>query len=108
MLCRPMRRALLVGMGLGLLKLAFPAYSQQKGKVSKIGFLQVGNRAASAHLYEAFREAMRELGYVEGRIVYEHRFGENRTDRLHEAAAELVRLKMDVIVTSTDQGIAAA
>jgi len=39
--------------------------------------------------------------------VYEHRFGDNRTERLHEAAAEVVRLKMDVIVTSTDQGIAA-
>src|SRR5947207_11764947 len=51
---------------------------------------------------------MRERGYVEGRhVVYEHRRGENNRERLSAGAAELVRLKMDIIVTSTDEGVAA-
>jgi putative ABC transport system substrate-binding protein len=80
----------------------------QRAQTPKIGILQVGTPASGAHLFEAFKQGMRELGYVEGQnVVYEHRFGENQTQRLHEAAAELVSLKLDVIVTSTDQGIAA-
>ncbi|HSB43059.1 MAG TPA: ABC transporter substrate-binding protein [Methylomirabilota bacterium] len=74
----------------------------------RVGVLQVGGTASSAQLVEAFKLGMRERGYVEGRsVVFEHRFGENKRERLLEAAAELVRLKVDVIVTSTDQGIAA-
>jgi putative tryptophan/tyrosine transport system substrate-binding protein len=99
---------LTVTLTLGLLAVAVDADAQRGAQSPKIGVLQGGAQAASAHLFEAFKAGMRELGYVEGQsVVYEHRFGENRTERLHEAAAELVRLKMDVIVTSTDQGIAA-
>jgi putative ABC transport system substrate-binding protein len=99
---------LIVTLVLGVLAVPVDTHAQRGAQMPKIGVLQVGTRAAGAHLFEAFKEAMRELGYVEGQsIVYEHRFGENRTERLHEAAAELVRLKMDIIVTSTDQGIAA-
>jgi putative ABC transport system substrate-binding protein len=52
---------------------------------------------------------MRELGYVEDRhVVFAHRFGDFQSERMSAVAAELVRLKVDVIVTSTDLGIAAA
>ena len=99
---------LIVALTLGVLAVAVGADAQRGAQIPKIGVLQVGTQAGGAHLFEAFKEGMRELGYVEGQsVAYEHRFGENRTERLHEAAAELVRLKMDVIVTSTDQGIAA-
>jgi putative ABC transport system substrate-binding protein len=98
---------LIVMLTLGVLTVAVDA-DAQRAQIPKIGVLQVGTRAGGAHLFEAFKEGMRELGYVEGQsVAYEHRFGENRTERLHEVATELVRLKMDVIVTSTDQGIAA-
>src|SRR2546426_9790931 len=51
---------------------------------------------------------MRERGYVEGQhVVFERRFGENRREGISDAAAELVRLKVDVLVTATDEGIAA-
>ena len=99
---------LIVTLTLGMLLVTVDADAQRGARIPKIGVLQVGTLAGGAPLFEAFKEGMRELGYVEGQnVAYEHRFGENRTERLHEAAAELVRLKMDVIVTSTDQGIAA-
>jgi putative ABC transport system substrate-binding protein len=57
---------------------------------------------------QAFKQEMRERGYVEGQGVrFEQRFGESQRERLAEAARELVRLKVDIIVTSTDEGVAA-
>jgi ABC-type uncharacterized transport system substrate-binding protein len=85
-----------------------PTVAQPAAKLPKIGVLQPGTVAASQVLSEAFKQGMRELGYVEGQhVVFERRFAEGRPDRLADLAAELVRLKVDVIVTSTDQGIAA-
>ena len=82
------------------------ADAQPAGKPFRIGVLQPG---ISVPFFDAFKQGMRELGYVEGQhVIYEHRAGENRPDRIREAAAELVRMKVDVIVTSTDQGVAAA
>jgi putative tryptophan/tyrosine transport system substrate-binding protein len=82
--------------------------AQPSVKIPRIGVLQVGTSAASPHLPEAFKLGMRDRGYVEGRdVIFEHRYGEAKRERLSEAAAELVRLKVDVIVTATDQGIAA-
>ena len=99
---------LIVTLTFGTLAVPVDTDAQHGAKIPKIGVLQVGSQAGTAHLFEAFKEGMRERGYMEGqRVVYEHRFGEGRSERIHEAAAELVRLKMDVIVTSTDQGIAA-
>jgi putative ABC transport system substrate-binding protein len=87
---------------------AFPAAAQPPAKLTRIGILQPGTAAASPLLSEAFQQGMRELGYLEGQhVVFERRFAEGSADRLRDLAAELVRLKMDVIVTSTDQGIAA-
>ena len=76
------------------------AQAQQPTKVSRIGFLNVGPPSISPAREEAFRQGLRELGYVEGKnIVIEWRYAEGKPDRLRALAAELVRLKLDVIVT---------
>src|SRR5215813_11917711 len=89
---------LIVTLILGMLAVEVDADAQRGVRIPKIGVLQVGTRAGGAHLFEAFKDGMRELGYVEGEsVIYEHRSGDNRNERLREAAAELVALKMDVI-----------
>jgi putative ABC transport system substrate-binding protein len=76
------------------------AEAQQPAKVPRIGFLTTPSPTAAAYYLEAFREGLRELGYVEGKtIAIEYRFAEGRPERLPALAAELVRLKVDVIVT---------
>ena len=75
------------------------AEAQQAAKVARIGFLSL-NVAPNRHLGEAFREGLRDLGYVEGRnLVIEYRDAEGKVERLPALAAELVALKVDVIVT---------
>ena len=75
------------------------ANAQQAKKVHRIGFLAAARSTTPA--VEAFRQGLRELGYVEGKnIVIEWRYAEGKLDRLRELAAELVRLKVDVIVTA--------
>src|SRR5215470_4220605 len=77
------------------------AEAQQAGKVPRIGFLGGSSPSAISARIEAFRQGLRELGYVEGKnIVIEWRYAEGKFDRLPALAAELVRLKVDVIVTS--------
>ena len=101
------RRRAFLG-ALGLLAAPLVAEAQSAAKVARIGVFQPGTQDGAPQLFEAFRQGMRERGYVEGQhVVYERRFGENRRERIAEAAAELVRLKVAVIVTATDQGIAA-
>jgi len=76
------------------------AQAQQPAKVARIGFLSSLSPAAVSARMDAFRQGLRELGYVEGKnIVIESRWAEGKTERLPELAAELVRLKVDVIVT---------
>jgi putative ABC transport system substrate-binding protein len=78
-----------------------PLPGQQAAKVPRIGFLAVGSREGRAPLIEALLQGLREHGYVEGQnIVIEYRFSEGRDDRLPELAAELVDLKVDLIVAS--------
>jgi len=85
-----------------------PAYAQSSTKIPRIGVLYTGSPATAAQSSEAFRQGLREHGYVEGQnIVVERRFGDGKPERLTELAAELVRLKVDVIVTPTDEAIAA-
>ena len=84
-----------------LLALAAPlaAEAQQAAKVARIGYLSP-HLATSPHLREAFRQGLRDLGYVEGRnLVIEYRDAEGKVERLPALAAELVALKVDVIVT---------
>ena len=84
------------------------AEAQQAKKMPKIGCLLASTPAAAVHNVEAFRQGMRELGYVEGKtFVLELRYGEARPERISELARELVSLKLDVIVASTDVVIAA-
>ena len=76
------------------------AEAQQPGKVSKIGVLIAGSSSTSQSNTDAFRQGLKDLGYVEGKnIVIEWRFAEGKLDRLPELAAELLRLRVDVIVT---------
>jgi len=76
------------------------AQAQQPKKVPRIGFLSSLSRQAVANRIEAFRQGLGELGYAEGKnILIEWRYAEGKTERLPELAADLVRLKVDVIVT---------
>src|SRR5438445_7243267 len=85
-----------------LLALCGSAAAQQTGKTLRIGFLDGSTASGSALFLEAFRQEMRKLGWIEGKnITIESRFGENKgTARVPELAAELVRLKVDLIVVS--------
>ena len=77
------------------------AEAQQPTKVPRIGYLSPTSPSASPTRIEAFRQGLRELGYVEGKnIVIEYRYAEGKFDRLPALAAELVRLKVDLIVTT--------
>jgi putative tryptophan/tyrosine transport system substrate-binding protein len=77
------------------------AYAQQAGKVPRIGFLDNSTAAGSAGLLEVFWQEMRKLGWIEGKnITIEYRFAEQKSEHLPELAAELVRLKVDLIVVS--------
>ena len=85
------------------------AGAQQAGKVFRIGFLGSPSAASLPERNEAFRAGLRALGYQEGRdIVIEYRWADGRLDQLPGLAAELVRLKVDVIVTHGIPGILAA
>jgi len=84
------------------------ADAQQATKLAKIGLLSITTPAVVAPNIEAFRQALRELGHVEGTtFVLEVRYGEGRVERLSELAHELVGLKLGVIVATSDVVIAA-
>ena len=77
------------------------AEAQQPTKMSRIGFLTAGSSSTIPTRIDAFRQGLRELGYVEDKnIVIEWRFGEGKLDRLPALVAELVRLKVDVILSA--------
>jgi putative ABC transport system substrate-binding protein len=83
-----------------LLALSFPAEAQQPGKIYRIGFLDRSTASGSAVLMDSFRQELGKLGWVEGKnIAIEPRFADQKSERLADLAAELVRLKVDVIVT---------
>lgn len=93
----------------GLLAAPLAAEAQQAGKVYRIGFLGSTSASAYASQVEAFRAGLRDLGYVEGKnIVMEFRWAEGNYAQLPELAAELVRLKPDVLVTHGPPGALAA
>jgi ABC-type uncharacterized transport system substrate-binding protein len=102
------RRAFLGTLAGGLLAAPRAADAQQAGKVYRIGYLS-GGSSTLTHLIDAFRQGLRELGWVEGQnIVIDYRFAEGRLDRLPDLAAEIVRLKVDVIVAAPSPPAAAA
>jgi len=97
----PLTRVVVALLVLALLAAPLAAEAQPAVKVSRVGFLETGSLAGRAPLWDAFRQAMRELGYVEGRTInYEVRGADGKPERLAALAAELVRLKVDAIVTA--------
>ena len=82
-----------------LLAVGVIADAQQPKKLPRIGFLSAASSSAISARVEAFRQGLRELGYVEGKNIFiEWRFAEGKSDRLPSLAAEVVRLKVDLIV----------
>ncbi len=77
------------------------ADAQQTGKIFRIGFLDLSTASGTTGLLEAFWQEMGKLGRMEGKnITIEYRFAEQKTERLPELAADLVRLKVDLIVVA--------
>jgi putative tryptophan/tyrosine transport system substrate-binding protein len=84
-----------------LYALCFSASAQQAGKIFRIGFLDPSTASGSAVLVEAFRQELSKLGWIEGKnIAIEYRFSEQKPERTPELAADLVRLKVDLIVVT--------
>ena len=102
------RRTFLWGLTLGALASPLAVEAQPAAKVARIGYLS-GNLASGLHLRESFLQGLRELGYVDGHnVVIEYRDAEGKLERLPALAADLVALKVDVIVvTSTPAALAA-
>ncbi len=102
------RRTFMTMLTGGIVAAPLAAEAQQAAKIARIGYL-AGNLAAAPRLEEAFRQGLRDLGYVEGRnVVIEYRDAEGKLERLPALAAELVALKVDVIVApSTPAALAA-
>jgi putative tryptophan/tyrosine transport system substrate-binding protein len=93
-----------------LLALGVAAQAQQTGKVPRIGFLGNSTASGNAVLVETFRQELSKLGWIEGKnITFEYRFAENKgAERLKELAADLVRLKVDLIVAIAGVSVLAA
>ncbi len=90
---------LVVTLALGILLAPLAAEAQQPMRVPRIGFLSGSSPSASRHLLEAFGQGLRDLGYVEGKnIAIDDRWAEEKYEEFPDLAAELVRLKVDVIV----------
>ena len=91
------RVALIVTIALAILALPLAAGAQQAGKVRRIGFLG-SDPAGASSLIEAFRQGLRDLGWVEGQnIIIEYRWTQGKVDRLPELIADLIRVKVDLI-----------
>ena len=99
-------------LGAVLVALCFSAHAQQPTKVPRIGYLAQRNKPTPATpdpAAEAFQQGLRDLGYVEGKnLVMEYRYGEGSEERLRIHVAELLQLKVDVIVSPAFQGVRAA
>ena len=105
-------RQKILGFALSALLFAFcgSASAQQPGKIFRIGFLDSSTASGMAVMVDAFRQGLRDLGYIEGKnILVEYRFAESQGDkRVKELAADLVRLKVDlIVVTGPNAGLAA-
>src|SRR5262245_55652145 len=84
-----------------ILAAVYTAEAQQPKKVARIGYLAVNSPSLDKQLIEAFQQGLRGLGWVDGEnITVEYRFAEGKLDQLHTLVAELVALKVDVIVSA--------
>jgi putative tryptophan/tyrosine transport system substrate-binding protein len=101
------RRTIGLLVALALLVAPLAAEAQPSGKVYRIGYL--GTTPPPAHLWDALLEGLRERGYIEGRnLVFERRVSEGQAERFPEFAAEMVRLRVDLIIVSTTPAAIAA
>lgn len=106
---RSTRRRLLIALGAGLLSAVRGAQAQQAHKVPQIGYVGNSTPALESALVEGFRQGLRERGYVDGRnIAIEYRWVEGKLDRVPGLAAELVRLKVDLVFAWGTPAVAAA
>jgi putative ABC transport system substrate-binding protein len=96
-----MTKKIVLGLLTIILHMAAPfTQAQQPGKIPRIGYLSASSATSAASRVEAFRQGLRELGYVEGKnIVVEYRFADGDLDRLKQLATELVQLDVDIIVS---------
>ena len=100
-------RGIAVAFALAMLCVPYPGWAQQAAKVWRVGYLATAS--GPDEQVDALREALRKLGYVEGRnIAYEYRWAAGHQERVQDLAEELVRLKVDLIVTRTTFVAAAA
>ena len=103
------RRDLLIALGAGGCALPFLSFAQQSAKVARIGYLGPTSAESAAPRLAALRKGLRELGRIEGKnLVIEFRWADDQYDRLPALAAELVQLKVDLIVTHGTPGTRAA
>ena len=103
------RRTFISAFAGGLVIARSVAEAQPAAKVFRIGTLQAASAETVAPLFRALKEGLRDLGYIEGRdVVFESRYADGRLERLPDLAAELVRLRVDVMVTGTNPNVAAA
>jgi len=103
------RRAFLSGLALSVLAAPIAVGAQPARQVWRIGYLGTSSPSLEPNLVNAFRQGLREFGHIEGQdIVIEYRWAEGKYDRFPELAAELVRLKVDVILTAGTPGALAA
>src|SRR5215468_7881745 len=99
---KPLRKTALASiLFAGALLATVTVEAQQPGKIARIGFLDSSTASGMAVLVDAFRQELSKLGWIEGKnITIEYRFAEQKPDRLPELAAELIRLKVDLIVAA--------
>jgi putative ABC transport system substrate-binding protein len=84
-----------------LFAVCFSVNAQQPKKVPRIGYINVASPSVVSARLEAFQQGLRELGYVEGKtVVIVHRYAEGNLDKLPDLVAELIRLKMDIILSA--------
>ena len=103
------KKVVCLALGAMFLGVSFPAQAQQPKKVPRIGFLGGASASFYAARTNAFRQGLNELGYTEGKnIDIEYRYAEGKFDRLPDLAAELVGLKLDVIVAAPTPSVLAA
>jgi putative ABC transport system substrate-binding protein len=108
---RPRRRKLVgfVALAVALALSGAVAHAQQPGKIFRIGFLDPSTASSSAVRLEAFWQEMRKLGWIEGKnIAIEYRFADQKAERIPELTADLVRLKVDLIIVTDGQSALAA
>ena len=104
------RRNLLIAIGAGAIAAPFASFAQQQpAKISRVGLLSPFSPSDTTLWHEAFRQGLRDLGWVEGKnIRIEYRYANGRNDRLPELIAELLRLQVDIIVTAVTNDALAA